>query len=105
VTIFPVAVPPTTRGSGLPTDNGDGWIRTGFFSTGFQDGGAVTAANCKTWSSDQPVDFGVSVHLENVLFQLTDGFSVYNPIAPWIATAMSCDHVRRVWCVEDAPGQ
>ena len=81
----------TTDDSGFgPPDGWNGWVHTGYLSSGSTTTGQ---GNCLAWTSTDAANSGVSVELSNA-WVTTPG-----SIGPWIATSFSCNYIGSVWCV------
>lgn len=83
----------TRADSGFGPTFSDGWIRTGFTSSGTLQAGF---GNCRTWTSASGSDGGTTVALP------ADWNSTnVTPISPWNAGAFQCNQPLNVWCVQD----
>jgi hypothetical protein len=83
--------PPVDKGSGPPSGY-QGWVRTGWESTGSATPGV---GNCSYWTSNSASFFGTLVNLQ----QNWNGSGT--AIWPWVASSQSCAGGARVWCIED----
>ena len=84
----------TTADSGSGPPSQPGWIRTGVGpSSGSANAGL---ANCRAWTSADPLDGGTFVGLTN-----TWDSAAVTVVSPWRATAIGCNNGTRVWCVQD----
>ena len=80
-------------GFGPPSNNLQGWIRTGALA-----GNSVIAGfgNCSGWQSGNTTDFGTVVLL-TPLWNLPSG----QVVNPWEAHGFACSGTARVWCAQD----
>jgi len=85
--------------SGVGPPCGEGWVRTGFTSSGQSTPGL---GNCALWTSDAQGEFGTDVRL-NCDFTNPTGGGSYDQIlgTPWVTTVFECSTELQVWCVED----
>jgi len=70
----------------------NGWVRTGYDSSGSSTTGT---GNCKNWSSKLITDYGVAVKLSSS-WEVAPG-----DISTWDATSFTCNFMGPVWCVGD----
>ena len=80
-------------GAGPPTgSDGEGWIRTGYFSS---TGSSAGHGNCRVWTSSSPAHNGTRARLEDAW-----GSTTLYPVSPWLPSSSgTCNISRRVWCV------
>jgi hypothetical protein len=87
----PAAKTKSDSGYGPPS-SWNGWVRTGWDSSGSNTTGT---GNCLNWTSISDTDYGVSVQLS------ANWKTAPGDIFTWWANSYSCNYVGPVWCVRN----